>query len=69
MGEHQWPTLPINGGATWFYEATRNMSYGERCIFRAMVAHPDETRSLVTLIGLAVANLLEQQPQLVDTQT
>lgn len=46
--------LPLNGGAQWFYDATRKMTEGERMLFRAAHAHHDETRGLTALVGLAV---------------
>jgi len=55
-------TLPINAGATWFYAATRDMDGGERMFFRAVHAHPSETRSLTALVGLAAGILFAQQP-------
>ena len=36
--------LPLNGGAPWFYELTRNMNYGQRVIARGKYADPREGR-------------------------
>ena len=47
--------LPVNCGATWFYNATRKMSDGQRMIFRAYHSDPAETRVLVSMVLLAAA--------------
>lgn len=57
--------LPINGGATWFYDATRGMNDGERMFFRAAHADSAETRDLTVMIALAVGIFAEQQPHLI----
>lgn len=44
-GQKPCRVLPLNGGAQWFYDATRAMNYGARVTFRAAHADPREATS------------------------
>lgn len=58
--------LPLNGGTDWLYEETREMSHGERMVFRARHADPRETRGLISMIAMAQDILFAQQPHILE---